>query len=123
MSEDHGSKPSREAMVSRLSEVIMKEYPVSVTGLLNNYQLLFSQTIKPEEFDCSDMDSFVIKMSTEHNLWKVFYKGNNLWVKPSRVSSSSPDLNCSCSVVNIYHWPAGHRHDDDRNAEGGSGSP
>lgn len=73
--------------MSRLSEVIMKEYPVSVTGLLNNYQLLFSQTIKPEEFDCSDMDSFVIKMSTEHNLWKVFYKGNNLWVKPSRATA------------------------------------
>ena len=79
-------------MVARLREAIMKEYPVSVTGLLNNYNLLFHENIKPEEYDCSDMYNFITHVSSKYNIWKVLHEDNQLRIKPSRVSSNTHQI-------------------------------
>ena len=89
MSKDRTSEPLGDVMVARLREAIMKEYPVSVTGLLNNYNLLFHENIKPEEYDCSDMYNFITHVSSKYNIWKVLLEDNQLRIKPSRVSSNT----------------------------------
>ena len=87
-----------EAMLSRLRVAVTTEYPVSIKGLLNNYQQIFQDTIKPEEFDCPEMDVFILKVSADYNVWKEFYdEKNNLMLKPTRVSS-----NVKCHLLAFY---------------------
>ena len=85
-------------MVARLREAIMKEYPVSVTGLLQNYNLLFHEKIKPEEYDYTDMNNFITQVSTEYNIWKVLHEDNQLKIKPSRVSSNTHHIGAGVDV-------------------------
>ena len=95
-------RPVDEAMLSRLRVAVTMEYPVSIKGLLNNYQQIFQDTIKPEEFDCPEMDVFILKVSADYNVWKEFYdEKNNLMLKPTRVSSSQ----CTMSSVGILCCP------------------
>ena len=91
-------RPVDEAMFSRLRVAVTMEYPVSIKGLLNNYQQIFQDTIKPEEFDCPEMDVFILKVSADYNVWKEFYdEKNNLMLKPTRVSS-----NVKCHLLAFY---------------------
>ena len=76
----------KEATLIRLSKAIMKEYPVTISEFLNNYNNMFQDTVKPEEFGCSTMDSFIAKVSIENNIWKTSFNENKLLIQPSRVS-------------------------------------
>ena len=80
----------KEATLIKLRKAIMEEYPVTISKFLNNYVNMFQDTIKPEEFGCSTMDSFITKISIEKNIWKTSYiyteNENKLVIKPTRVS-------------------------------------
>ena len=83
------SVPVEEEMMSKLRRTILHQYPVTAEDFGTNYQKLFQEIIKPEEFGCQDMGLFAYKLKLEYGIWETsFKKGVGVIIKPSRVSTA-----------------------------------
>ena len=81
------SVPLGEEMLSKLRKTILHKYPVTAEIFRANYQKLFQESIKPEEFGCQDMGLFAFKIKLEHGIWETSFKeGVGVLIKPTRVS-------------------------------------
>ena len=85
--ESTASVPIGEEMLSKLRKTILHKYPVTAEEFGANYQNLFKEIIKPQEFSCQDMGLFAYKIQLEHGILETSFKdGVGVIIKPSKVS-------------------------------------
>ena len=97
------SAPIGEDMLSRLRKTIMHKFPVTTEDFHTNYQTLFQDIIKPEEFGCQDMGLFVYKIELDHGIWQTKFKNDQLVIKPTRVSSQYLVVIIVFSLLTVFN--------------------